>query len=236
MKIPPPAPLFLRGELKSPFRKGGFEWYFRTKARNLQKTQEQLNDPQEKNLNRLRYRLHRDGTGDRWAVLNLVSLGQASDAILRENYRSILAAENMIDALERQDSGVLLLFLGDPITGKAQFWENETRFLEWLARARNNITVPGEGKLIQDIEDGYVHYRGQFSEWIAVGIDSGSPAPALHRYYSETASYPPFARVRRDCRQLRHLNESAMYKASERRWFLGQPGHSGLPYSLPARP
>jgi NtrC-family two-component system sensor histidine kinase KinB len=36
-----------------------------------------------------------------WAVANLVSLGQASDAILRENYRSILAAENMVDALER---------------------------------------------------------------------------------------------------------------------------------------
>lgn len=47
-----------------------------------------------------------------WAVTNLVSLGKASDAILRENYRSILAVENKVDALERQDSGILLLFLG----------------------------------------------------------------------------------------------------------------------------
>jgi NtrC-family two-component system sensor histidine kinase KinB len=150
-----------------------------------------------------------------WAVLNLVSLGQASDAILRENYRSILAAENMIDALERQDSGVLLMFLGDPQTGKAQFRENEARFLEWLARAKDNITVPGEGKLIQDIEAGYVHYRRQFSEWTDAGKNKKPPATALHRYYSETV-YPPFVRVRRDCRQLRHLNEAAMYKASER--------------------
>ena len=52
-----------------------------------------------------------------WAVTNLVSLGKASDAILRENYRSILAAENMVDALERQDSGVLLVFLGDSEKG-----------------------------------------------------------------------------------------------------------------------
>ena len=150
-----------------------------------------------------------------WAVLNLVSLGQASDAILRENYRSILAAENMIDALERQDSGVLLMFLGDPKTGEAQFRENEARFLEWLARAKDNITVPGEGKLIQDIEAGYAHYRRQFSAWTDVKIIKGSPAPGLHRFYSE-AVYPPFVRVRQDCRQLRHLNEAAMYKASER--------------------
>jgi len=150
-----------------------------------------------------------------WAVLNLVSLGQASEAILRENYRSILAAENMIDALERQDSGVLLMFLGDPKTGKAQFRENEAGFLEWLARAKDNITVPGEGKLIQDIEAGYAHYRRQFFEWADAEIEKKPPALALHRYYSETV-YPRFARVRRDCRQLRHLNEAAMYKASER--------------------
>jgi NtrC-family two-component system sensor histidine kinase KinB len=128
-----------------------------------------------------------------WAVFNLVSLGQASDAILRENYRSILSAENMIDALERQDSAVLLMFLGDPKTGKAQFRENEARFLEWLARAKDNITVPGEGKLVQDIEAGYAHYRRQFSEWTDVGIDKGSPAQALHRFYSRPPGLPATA-------------------------------------------
>ncbi|MGB7521781.1 MAG: hypothetical protein WA896_19295, partial [Spirulinaceae cyanobacterium] len=43
-----------------------------------------------------------------WGVVNLRRLGKASEAILEENYRSILAAENMIDAIERQDSAVLL--------------------------------------------------------------------------------------------------------------------------------
>jgi two-component system, NtrC family, sensor histidine kinase KinB len=56
-----------------------------------------------------------------WAVTNLVSLGKATDNILSENYRSILAAENMVDALERQDSAILLMFLGDARKGIAQF-------------------------------------------------------------------------------------------------------------------
>ena len=47
-----------------------------------------------------------------WAFINLWGLGQASDAILRENYKSILAAENMVYAIERQDSAILLVFVG----------------------------------------------------------------------------------------------------------------------------
>ena len=47
-----------------------------------------------------------------WALVHLLDLGEASDAILRENYKSILAAENMVYAIERQDSATLLLFLG----------------------------------------------------------------------------------------------------------------------------
>jgi hypothetical protein len=38
----------------------------------------------------------------------LQNLGSASEAILSENYRSIVAAENMINGLERMDSAVLL--------------------------------------------------------------------------------------------------------------------------------
>ena len=47
-----------------------------------------------------------------WAFAGLLALGSASEAILRENYRSILAAQNMVGAIERQDSAALLLMLG----------------------------------------------------------------------------------------------------------------------------
>ena len=63
-----------------------------------------------------------------WAFFNLWSLGQASDAILKENYKSILAAENMVYAIERQDSALLLMFLGYQEQGWNQFRENESHF------------------------------------------------------------------------------------------------------------
>lgn len=148
-----------------------------------------------------------------WAVSNLISLGKATDAILSENYRSILAAENMVDALERQDSGMLLMFLGDADKGIAQFRENEAVFLEWLARAKDNITIQGEAQLARSIEAGYAIYRRQFSEL----TDSRETAKAALRpaYYQETV-YPLFAKVREACIGLRNLNEETMYAASLR--------------------
>jgi NtrC-family two-component system sensor histidine kinase KinB len=150
-----------------------------------------------------------------WAVANLVSLGQASDAILRENYRSILAAENMVDALERQDSGILLLFMGDPTKGIAQFRENEAVFLQWLARAKDNITIQGEAELVQAIETDYATYRQQFSELTDVPGAGRPPMDAPLRTYQDVV-YPSFAKVRAACIQLRNLNETTMYAASVR--------------------
>jgi two-component system, NtrC family, sensor histidine kinase KinB len=146
-----------------------------------------------------------------WAVTNLVSLGKASDAILRENYRSILAAENMVDALERQDSAVLLIFLGDSEKGIHQFRENESMFLQWLTRAKDNITIQGEEGLVQSIEANYGKYRREFSS-LMVLRDAAKP-PLQVPFYQETI-FPLFAEVLESCIRLRNLNEETMYEAS----------------------
>ncbi len=156
-----------------------------------------------------------------WAVVNLVSLGQATDAILQENYRSILAAENMVNALERQDSGILLVFVGDARKGVSQFRENEAVFLAWLARAKDNVTIKGEAKLIQSVETAYGKYRQEFSGITDLaGKDRPMPTSPLRVY--EEAIYPHFAEVRQACIRLRQLNEEAMYTASIRAGYVAR--------------
>jgi two-component system, NtrC family, sensor histidine kinase KinB len=146
-----------------------------------------------------------------WAVMNLVSLGKATDAILSENYRSILAAENMVDALERQDSGILLMLLSDVEKGINQFRENEAIFIEWLARAKDNITIVGEVELVRAIEADYSNYRWRFSTLTDIH-DTGNTSMQSFNYH-ETI-YPLFAKVRDACIDLRNLNEETMYIAS----------------------
>jgi len=140
-----------------------------------------------------------------WAVVHLILLGNATDSILRENYRSILAAENMVDALERQDSGTLLLLMKETRQGITLFRENEAMFFQWLARAKDNITIPGESELIGAIEIDYAAYRKRFST--LTDLCDGLPS------YQKTV-YPLFLKVRGECIRLRYLNETTMYSAS----------------------
>jgi len=150
-----------------------------------------------------------------WAVTNLVSLGKATDAILHENYRSILAAENMVDELERQDSGILIMFLGAGEKGIDQFRESEKVFLEWLARAKDNTTIQGEAELVKSIESDYSKYRRQFSRLTELRNTAKIPIRSSLTTYQELV-HPLFAKVREACVGLRYLNEKTMYEASVR--------------------
>jgi len=147
-----------------------------------------------------------------WAVLNLVSLGQASEAILRENYQSILAAENMIGAIERQDSATLLVMLDYGEEGLVQFRENETQFLQWLGRAKDNITVPGEAEIVQAIEVGYAAYLVNFSKLCDT---RSTDVTRAGRLYHETV-LPSFKDVRDQATRLREINQETMFAASRR--------------------
>jgi len=153
-----------------------------------------------------------------WAFINLWDLGKASDAILRENYKSILAAENMVYAIERQDSAILLTFLGYDDQGWRQFHENESHFLQWLARAKDNITISGEEKIVAAIEGEYSSYLKYVSQLRPLSI-AGSRKTAT--FYHETI-LPAFQKIRDTCIHLREINQEAMFKASDRARYIAK--------------
>lgn len=146
-----------------------------------------------------------------WAIHNLLQLGRASEGILSENYQSILAAENMIDAIERQDSGVLLFILGYQDEGVEQFQENERKFLQWFSRARDNITIPGEERIVERIDSSYAAYLASFTKFMQTSAATGQrQAQTYHDLL-----LPAFMTVRNASTDLRELNQHRMYEASE---------------------
>jgi two-component system, NtrC family, sensor histidine kinase KinB len=154
------------------------------------------------------------------AVVNLLSLGRASDAILKENYRSILAAENMIEAVERQDSGVLLILFGERAPGLSQFEEKTGEVRRWLELARGNVTLPGEAEQVERIGADYAAYLATVRRVSGQGAEA-SAAAARPQLYREVV-FPDFLRVRADCLELRRMNEEAMTAASQRAARVGE--------------
>jgi NtrC-family two-component system sensor histidine kinase KinB len=153
-----------------------------------------------------------------WAFINLWHLGQASDAILKENYKSILAAENMVYAIERQDSAILLMFLGYQEEGWNQFRENESQFFQWLSRAKDNITLEGEEKIVNRIGVEYSQYLDHVSELRPI------PTARLRKtetFYHQTI-LPSFQSIRNTCIRLREINQENMFKISDRARFIAE--------------
>lgn len=144
-----------------------------------------------------------------WALIHLTQLGSASEAILSENYRSIIAAEHMINALERQDSGTLLYLSGQEEAGIEQFRRNQNAFVQWLARAKDNITIEGERAVIQRIDSTFHRYTVQFTRLLRTPDSLGTDPYA-------DALFPAFEAVRAASGELRDLNQSTMVAASNR--------------------
>ncbi len=142
-----------------------------------------------------------------WGITNLRRLGKASEAILKENYNSILAAENTIEALERQDSAILLFLLENRDRGSQQFQNNQIEFLKWLGRAEGNVTIQGEAEIIAGIEAAYQDYLKAFFEL------QQQNNPTTGDYYETIA--PIFEQIRDKSDRLRNVNQQAMEEASE---------------------
>ena len=82
-----------------------------------------------------------------WAITMFTRLGGKIDVILRENYRSVLAAEGMKEALERMDSALLFAIGGEEDQARDQFGEHRPKFEENLGIERRTITLPGEQEM-----------------------------------------------------------------------------------------
>jgi NtrC-family two-component system sensor histidine kinase KinB len=144
-----------------------------------------------------------------WTVTDFTLLGGATEGILRENYRSIEAADAMVRHLERQDSATLLLLVEGREAAQVQFHQNQSEFLRWLGRAEDNVTIPGEKEVIEEIDAAYSKYLVAYAETAGT---HGEKVDAQQRYRDQLL--PLFERVRDACSRLREMNHETMVAES----------------------
>jgi NtrC-family two-component system sensor histidine kinase KinB len=149
-----------------------------------------------------------------WGVYHFVRLGRVVDVILVNNYASILAAENMKEALERQDSSAMFFVAGHADKAWQQFTASSRKFVAELDTAANNITEPGEAEIVRDINTTYQSYNKKIE-----GFLKGSSAPAAAAGDSELyfkQLEPDFLMLKDRLDDLLRLNQQAMVAARDR--------------------
>jgi two-component system, NtrC family, sensor histidine kinase KinB len=110
------------------------------------------------------------------AVLSLDRLGGAVSTILRENYASVIACEQMKEALERQDSAALFAALGHDDIARPMLEMHRRGFQQAFDREAANVTLPGEEERVREIERLYGEYADAVDRLVALPPAERSPA------------------------------------------------------------
>src|SRR6266478_8230503 len=75
-----------------------------------------------------------------WSAWHLREMGDVSRRIIADNYDSVIAAQDMKESLERQDSAALFALLGQHERARTQLREHRSRFNAAFEKAAHNIT------------------------------------------------------------------------------------------------
>jgi PAS domain S-box-containing protein len=145
------------------------------------------------------------------SIFQFRELGQSIDVILRENYQSVVACQQMKEAIERMDSGILFVLLGYDEEGGKLIRTNEERFEKALEVELGNITVPGEGEKATALKGLFARYREALDSMLA---KSPSGELSRNRYFRELL--PLFLQTKETADEILRMNQDNMHDANER--------------------
>jgi methyl-accepting chemotaxis protein len=143
-----------------------------------------------------------------YSIYELTSISASVQKLLDDNYKSINASKQMAEALEREDSGILLLLSGKWKEGRATIVDADKNFKNFLAVANKNITIPGEKDIIEKVSAAYNIYRSNWDRPIVGTAYEGN----LNWYFEKV--HKEFNETKATVQELMTLNDIAMYQTA----------------------
>ena len=142
-----------------------------------------------------------------YAILLFAKLGSQVDVVLRENYRSVVAGQQMKEAAERMDSALFFSLVGEEQRGSQLYADFLPKFEEGLQTEMNNITVPGEDRLAHTLQALHAEYSRK-----ADGFWKTAEIPNRRKIYFDEM-LPIFTSIKDSAQAIITLNQNNMLKA-----------------------
>lgn len=139
------------------------------------------------------------------SIYEFKKLSDSVHGIIDDNYKSIEAARTMIESLEREDSGILLLLLGEPANGSRIINSADSAFFKALDVAKNNLTEKNEDMMIDSIQKNYSAFKLKF-ETLNTGL-TGNEKITMYT----NSIHPVFLKAKKSVNDLMSLNQSSMH-------------------------
>ena len=145
-----------------------------------------------------------------WAIINLRKLDNSINMIMKSNYNSIVAVQNMSLILERQDSLQLSYIFTKNKDYIEKFYENKEYFYNSLKVEQNNITEKGERELSKKATENYEIYNRKFDKFLRIKKED-----EMQEYYFNEI-FPVFEELKQNFRELIDLNQNSMLNKKEK--------------------
>lgn len=145
-----------------------------------------------------------------WSIYELLSTSTAVEDLLIENYESINSGKMMLEALEREDSAVLLGLLGRPEEEGQILASADSLFQAGFTMAAGNVTIPGENTYVDRIEEKYAAYKVTWG-----GIEADLAGAGDLTWYFESP-HRAFLAVKASVHDLINLNADTMYNTASK--------------------
>ena len=156
-------------------------------------------------------------------IRQIDALGGAVDVILRQNYRSVIACQDMTESLERIDSGVLFTFAGHYNEGISNIREHEQNFRNALHVELGNLTLPGEREKAMRIRELFRDYSRVVDQ---VTDATSSLSERQKQYFSKLL--PLFREIKQFSGQVLEMNQSNMHRANDNARMMAASAHNTM--------
>lgn len=139
------------------------------------------------------------------SIIEFTMLSKSFTSIMDDNYKSIEASKSMLEALEREDSGYLLLLLGQTNEGRQIIIAADSSFRAAYNITKNNITEENEAQFIDTILSTYMAFNLKLMEPIFDTISRSR----IDIY--KTDVHKSFLNAKHAVNKLMNLNQKSMY-------------------------
>lgn len=147
------------------------------------------------------------------SCVNVYKLAKSIDGLMTDNYKSIVAANNMAHVIEVQDKAILQYTADQQKKTIDTFYNENDVFYKWFYVEKNNITELGEKGNVENISTDYLAFVKEFSE-LQVYKNNHSYSETIDFYNSNVLL--KVNKLETELKNISSINEKAMFNGKNR--------------------
>ena len=142
-----------------------------------------------------------------WSIYNFDQLTQAITRRIKQNYQNVIATQNMLMDLERDNSAQLVMLNGYVDLGYKQFQDNHNDFFVWYQQAVNSNVSRRGMQILDNIKNNYAQFVAA-TDSLRIVLMTDGHAHAQDFHYRNVL--PLSNQIKDGCFQLLDMNHNAM--------------------------